>query len=216
MVFEVDNTTEKLIAELQSGIREVIGDIEKSQSEIKELLDGLKLVCNDLATADQADTLGDDITKVKTSVSKLATGEQMGKHEVTLSKILEEQRNISTAAGEVKTDLTKLIEKTEQRSIEILQAQIENAQRYEQLFRENRMADMQERTQQLQAIGETLKGITEHLTSKMDNLSIEAQTMTNIGKENNAVLKAIQKYLSLPGYKRFFKGMEVNSDEATQ
>lgn len=35
MVFEVDNTTEKLISELQSGIRSVIEDLERSQHEMQ-------------------------------------------------------------------------------------------------------------------------------------------------------------------------------------
>ena len=101
MVFEVDNTTEKLISELQSGIRSVIEDLERSQHEIKELLETLKLSCSDLATADQADAVGEDIAKVKSTLLKLATADQIKKYEDSFVTLLNGQTKSSALMIEV-------------------------------------------------------------------------------------------------------------------
>ena len=51
---------------------------------------------------------------------------------------------------------------------------------------------------------------------KVSVTKIEADDTMAIVKSNRAVISSIADYLSLPGYKRFFKGMEVPTNEAAQ
>lgn len=216
MVFEVDNTTEKLISELQSGIRSVIEDLERSQHEIKELLETLKLSCSDLATADQADAVGEDIAKVKSTLLKLATADQIKKYEDSFVTLLNGQTKSSALMIEVRNEVQALSATNQKQAESVISSQSEIAKHFENLLNEQRVADAKGRMEGLQTVANQLQSISEQLASKMDMLSQETQNMLTTTQENKAVLIAIANYLSLPGYKRFFKGMEDVFGESTQ
>ena len=78
MVFEVDNTTEQLINQLQESIQATIYALEDGQREIKDLIEDVKQSSASLATSAQADLMSEDVSKVKVAIQKLATAEQLG------------------------------------------------------------------------------------------------------------------------------------------
>lgn len=147
MIFEVDNTTKQLIDELQESIRETISDLESGQSDIKELIENIKLNCDSLATSNQAETISADLSITKKELRKLATVEQL---------------------------------------------------------------------EQIQALFEKLDFATVNLNNKLDKLASDAASALKVSESNKAVLAAITAYLCMPGYKRFFKGMEVVENETAE
>ena len=69
MVFEVDNTTEQLINQLQESIQATIYALEDGQREIKDLIEDVKQSSASLATSAQADLMSEDVSKVKVAMS---------------------------------------------------------------------------------------------------------------------------------------------------
>lgn len=195
MVFEVDNTTEKLINQLQKSIQDTIYVLEDGQREIKDLIDEVKLSCANSATADQADSVSDDISKVRAAIQKLATTEQQ---------------------TEIQSALPKMSDAIEHQIHAIMDMQSASEDQLEKLLTRMFSSESEARIAQLQAIASNLDALSTHIDTQMVKLSSEADDTMAIVKSNRAVLSSIADYLSLPGYKRFFKGMEVPTNEAAQ
>lgn len=235
MVFEVDNTTEQLIQELQKSIQKTIDDIERGQIEIKELIDEVNLSCSDLATANQAEAMSNDITATMSAIKKLATTQQLTQAQATGGKILEGMEQASQAMVKVHSEMSGVKSNTSrqaeaiakmqsaisavkndvvQQSKAIIDAQGQSTDRLEKHISELSASDAKARVAQLQEIADKLHALSDGLHANMDKLFSEAEATLVIAESNRATLSAIVHYLSLPGYKRLFKGMEVPKDEA--
>lgn len=213
MVFEVDNTTEQLISKLQESIQDTIYNLEAGQREIKELIDEVKQSYSNLATADQADSMSDDLTKAKAAIQKLATAEQM---DATQGKILGLIEQDMLATAEIRDALPRITADMEQRSRAFIETQNANTARLEKLMTEMSAADARGKAEQLQSFASQLAALSQRLAFQMDKLSSEADSVLAVAESNRVLLTSITSYLSLPGYKRLFKGMEVPSSEAAQ
>ena len=195
MIFEVDNTTEQLINRLQESIQATIYVLEDGQREIKDLIDEVKQSSTNLATAAQADLMTEDVSKVRAAVQKLATTEQL---------------------TEIQSALPKMSDAVEQQIHAVMDAQSASEGQLEKLLTKMFSSESESRIAQLQAIATNLDTLSRHIDTQMVKLSSEADDTMAIVKSNRAVLSSIADYLSLPGYKRFFKGMEVPTNEAAQ
>lgn len=213
MVFEVDNTTEQLISKLQESIQDTIYNLEAGQREIKELIDEVKQSYSNLATADQADSMSDDLTKAKAAIQKLATAEQM---DATQGKILGLIEQDMLATAKIRDALPRITADMEQRSRAFIETQNANTARLEKLMTEMSAADARGKAEQLQSFASQLEALSQRLAFQMDKLSSEADSVLAVAESNRVLLTSITSYLSLPGYKRLFKGMEVPSSEAAQ
>lgn len=214
MVFEVDNTTEQLIQQLQNSIQDTIGTLEDGQRQIKELIDEVKESSGSLATADQADSVSEDILKVRTAIQKLATADQSNAaQEKILGSVKQE---VQTAATDIKAVLPEMNHNIEQQTHKILESQRSNTERLEGLIAEMSDKKVNAIIAQLQAVAKDLDTLSEQLGAQLDKLSTEAGTVLTVAENNRAVLSSIVDYLSMPGYKRFFKGMEVSKNETSQ
>lgn len=195
MIFEVDNTTEQLIKRLQETIEGTINALEDGQREIKDLIDEVKQSSTNLATAAQADLMTEDVSKVRAAIQKLATTEQL---------------------TEIQSALPKMSDNIEQQIHVILNAKNDSESQLKNLLTHMFSSESESRIAQLQAIATNLDTLSRHIDTQMVKLSSEADDTMAIVKSNRAVLSSIADYLSLPGYKRFFKGMEVPTNEAAQ
>ena len=195
MIFEVDNTTEQLINRLQESIQATIYVLEDGQREIKDLIDEVKQSSTNLATAAQADLMTEDVSKVRAAIQKLATTEQL---------------------TEIQSALPKMSDDIEQQIHAAMDAQSASEGQLEKLLTKMFSSESESRIAQLQAIATNLDTLSRHIDTQMVKLSSEADDTMAIVKSNRAVLSSIADYLSLPGYKRFFKGMEVPTNEAAQ
>ncbi len=195
MIFEVDNTTEQLINRLQESIQATIYVLEDGQREIKDLIDEVKQSSINLATAAQADLMTEDVSKVRAAIQKLATTEQL---------------------TEIQSALPKMSDNIEQQIHVILDAKNDSESQLKNLLTHMFSSESESRIAQLQAIATNLDTLSRHIDTQMVKLSSEADDTMAIVKSNRAVLSSIADYLSLPGYKRFFKGMEVPTNEAAQ
>ena len=216
MVFEVDNTTEQLINQLQESIQATIYALEEGQREIKDLIDEVKQSSSNLATAAQADLVSEDVSKVRAAISKLATAEQMSQFDMNQVKIIGIVEQESLATEDIKSALPKMSNSIEHQARAILEAQSNSANRLESLINEMSANAAEARIAQLQAISANLDTLSKHLDVQLDKLSSESNTVLTVVESNRTVLSSIADYLSMPGYKRFFKGMEVLRSEATQ
>ena len=108
MVFEVDNTTEQLIEQLQESIQSTIYTLEEGQREIKELIDEVKESNSRLATAAQADLVSEDISKVRAAIQKLAIGDQLRLLDATQEKILGIAEQETKTVAEIKSTLPEM------------------------------------------------------------------------------------------------------------
>lgn len=195
MIFEVDNTTEQLINRLQESIQATIYVLEDGQREIKDLIDEVKQSSTNLATAAQADLMTEDVSKVRAAIQKLATTEQL---------------------TEIQSALPKMSDNIEQQIHVILDAKNDSESQLKNLLTHMFSSESESRIAQLQAIATNLDTLSRHIDTQMVKLSSETDDTMAIVKSNRAVLSSIADYLSLPGYKRFFKGMEVPTNEAAQ
>ena len=205
--------TEQLISKLQESIQDTIYNLEAGQREIKELIDEVKQSYSNLATADQTDSLSDDLTKAKAAIQKLATAEQL---DATQGKVLGIVEQEMQATAEIRDALPRITADMEQRSRAFIEAQNDNTARLEKLITEMSAAFARDKAEQLQDFASKLEALSQSLGSQMDKLSSEADSVLAVAENNRVLLTCITSYLSLPGYKRLFKGMEVPSSEAAQ
>lgn len=216
MVFEVDNTTEQLINQLQESIQSTIYALEEGQREIKELIDEVKESNNSLATATQADLVSEDISKVRAAIQKLATGDQLKLFDTTQEKILGIAEQEVKTVAEIKSTLPEMSSSMEEYARTILDHHIDGTKRLESLIAGVSTSVAEARNDQLQAITKNMDTVSKKIGSQMDKLLSETGSVLSVAEHNKTVLSSIATYLSMPGYKRFFKGMEVPNNETTE
>ena len=216
MVFEVDNTTKQLIEELQASIRETIHDIEVGQNQIKELIDEVKVSCAGLATADQGDQIVNDLAKTKTAIGRVATADQMDNCQNAQDITLELVRKLSEEVTHLKSTLPQIGTNLETSIAVAAKSQAENSAHLGKLIAETADTAAKGRVAELQSLSDKLELLASTMTGKMDELSSHATTTLKVVEANRASLSAITNYLSMPGYKRFFKGMEGLKNETAE
>ena len=216
MVFEVDNTTEQLINQLQESIQATIYALEDGQREIKDLIEDVKQSSASLATSAQADLMSEDVSKVKVAIQKLATAEQLGHLDANQGKLLGVAEQVAQATEEFKSALPKMGDDMERQARAIMDAQSESENRLELLLTKLLSNEAEARVSQLQTIVENLNTLSQYISAQVDKLSSETSDVLTVAKNNRDALSSIVGYLSLPGYKRFFKGMEVPRSETAQ
>ena len=304
MVFEVDNTTEKLIDALQKSIEDTIAVLENGQRDLQGLIEATKTICEDTATADQADAISKQLSGLREEQRKAATAQQIKdlgtavdavhgqakqelaemagiKEEITglcqstavfengqqylrkmieetkevcgdtatadqadaiskqLSGLREEQRKAATAQqikdlgtavdavhGQakqelaemvgIKEEITGLCQSTQANHHTVLNAQKEIRDQLVQQLSEQINRSETDRLHSLQELSNQLMELSSGLAGRLDTLVSSSSSTVKTVARNQAMLAAITAYLSLPGYKRFFKGMEVIQHETTQ
>lgn len=216
MVFEVDNTTEQLINQLQESIQATICALEEGQREIKDLIDEVKQSSSGLATAAQADLMSEDMAKTRAAIQKLATAEQLTQLDTNQGKILCLVEQETQTMAEIMSALPTVSSDIAQQAQAIMNAQSQGTERLEALIAKMSAGEAEARVAQLQAISGNLEALSKRIDAQMDKLSSEAGAVLTVVENNRSVLSSITDYLSMPGYKRFFKGMEVPRNEATQ
>ena len=120
---------------------------------------------------------------------------------------------------EIQSALPKMSDNIEQQIHVILDAKNDSESQLKNLLTHMFSHESESRIAQLQAIATNLDTLSRHIDTQMVKLSSEADDTMAIVKSNRAVSSSmvlVADYLSLPGYKRFFKGMEVPTNEAAQ
>ena len=216
MVFEVDNTTEQLINQLQESIQSTIYVLEEGQREIKELIDEVKDSNSSLATATQADSVSEEISKVRAAIQKLATVDQLRSLGVIQEKLLGIAEQEAKTAAEIKSAFPVMSSSMEEHARTIIDHHCSSTTRLESLITGISTSVAEAKIAQLQAIATNMDILSKHIDSQMDKLTSEASSVLAATDCNRAILSSIAAYLSMPGYKRFFKGMEVPNYEVTK
>lgn len=216
MVFEVDNTTEQLIYELQKSIEDTIAVLENGQRDLRGLIETAKNICEDAATADQADAISKQLSGLKEGQRKGATAQQIK----DLGAVVE------TVRGQAQQELDEMAALREgvaelSQAVQTNQHTMLNAQKeaQDQLVRQiSEQVDRSEagRLHSLEELSHQLMALSSGLAERLDALVSSSSSAAKTAAGNQAMLAAITAYLSLPGYKRFFRGMEVIQYETAQ
>lgn len=181
MVFEVDNTTKQLIEELQDSIRETIENLQYGQSELKNAVNAIQVVCGGLATSEGLQKIIDEVSGNKDGRPGLA--KQLSGVNEEVSKVSKKVEGLSEPIGEMQHLQKQIVETT---------------------------------LEQLRSVSETLSNISVDVDDQLKKLIASAAAAQHAAESNRVMLEAITRYLSLPGYKRFFKGMEAEYFEISQ
>lgn len=234
MKLEVDNTTAQLIQELQASISGTIEGLRSGQSELSRLMQEIRRLQQDLAQSEQIDEVYDLVNKVCAGMGEKASAGQVkaAAEEVKALLAAEEKASagqVKAAAEEVKALLadakaeTAGIQDAQGRLLEntktLLDAQTELSAGLQHLIEAQDAAPqavallLEEKLRVLSALEEQFNAFSLLLSAQKDDLVRSAQNALNAANRNQTSLNAIMAYLSLPGYKRFFKGMEVPVDE---
>lgn len=216
MVFEVDNTTEQLIYELQKSIEDTIAVLENGQRDLRGLIEAAKNICEDAATADQADAISKQLSGLKEEQRKAATAQQIKDLGAAMETVRGQTQQEMNEMAVLKEGVTELCQ-----SIQTNQRTMLNAQKeaQDQLVRQlSEQADRSEagRLHSLEELSHQLMELSSSLAERLDTLVSSSSSAAKTAAENQVMLAAITAYLSLPGYKRFFRGMEVIQHETAQ
>lgn len=212
MKLEVDNTTAQLIQELQASISGTIEGLRSGQSELARLIQEIRRLQQDLAQSEQVDEVYDLINKVFAGMGEKASAGQVKAAAEEVKTLLADAK--AETAG-IQNTQNSLLENTKT----LLDAQTELASGLQHLAETQDAAPqavallLEDKLQVLSALEERFNAFSLLLSTQKDDLVRSAQNALNAANRNQTSLNAIMAYLSLPGYKRFFKGMEVPADE---
>ena len=120
---------------------------------------------------------------------------------------------VAQATEEFKSVLPKMGDDMERQARAIMDAQSESENRLELLLTKLLSNEAEARVSQLQTIVENLNTLSQYISAQVDKLSSETSDVLTVAKNNRDALSSIVGYLSLPGYKRFFREwrcLEVN------
>lgn len=215
MVFEVDKTTEALIQKLDEGIKNVIDgvleELKTEQKATRAAVAGLGQVCT--IAADQTKELMDEADAASKTLRKLATADQLTEQSGKIHALLEERL---TVVEDLRTALPELQGEVKEASLAMQRAQELTAEELKALLVEYAAAEARARAEQLDAALTRFEQVSASLMEKMDRLSAEAGAAQMAAEANQSTLNAIAAYLSMPGIKRLFKGMEEIKYESAQ
>lgn len=216
MVFEVDNTTEKLIGALQKSIEDTIAGLEDGQRDLHRLIEAAKRICEDAATADQADAISKQLSELKGEQRKTASAQQIKDLGVAVDAVHGQARQGLEELAGLREGITGLGQSllTGQRTA--LNAQKEAQAQLAGQISEQISTSEAEKLHSLQALSDQFMELSSGLEGRLDALVSISSSAAKTAAGNQAMLAAITAYLSLPGYKRFFRGMEAVQYETAQ
>lgn len=236
MVFEVDNTTEQLIRELQDGIEGTIEGLRTGQREITDLITEVKKMQQGFARSGQIEGLNDLLENISEDVRKKATAEQLQntagqienltkniwKSQTETTELLTGIQNTQTETSGLLTgirdtqsemgNLLAVVSNTQGSTWEVVKDVQATQKLMVQMVAEAIDTVLQERLRPLYELETKMDELSGQLLQRKEQLLQTAQNAVETVQRNQNFLKAIIAYLSLPGYKRFFKGMEVPYD----
>lgn len=216
MVFEVDNTTEQLIHELQKSIEDTIAALEKGQRDIRGMIETVRDTCEDSATADQADDIAKQLSGLRTEQRKGATSQQVIALGTALEAVRGQAQQELNETAEVKEQIAELGQSVQSGQRAMVDAQEKAREQLAQQISEQINKSVEDKLRRLQELSNQLTELSSDLTGRLDTLVSSSSSAAKTAAGNQAMLAAITAYLSLPGYKRFFKGMEVVQYETSQ
>lgn len=203
MVIEVDNTTKQLLSELQVGVNDTISDIHDGQNEIKNIIEGMR--------DSILDEYPEEFQKLKNSISG---GNRNINNQLTeTSENINELRELFNQSAE---ELSNTIDKGFDDTIgaEQLKEKLGDLEmNIEKLFLNSIVSKMDIIIEASNKYDKQLEKFSEQVNQDIGGLLELNNNISTIETNNKKKLEAIVNYLSLPGYKRFFKGMEMENDE---
>lgn len=218
MKLEVDNTTAQLIQELQASISGTIEGLRSGQNELSRLMQEIRRLQQDLAQSEQVDEVYDLVNKVCAGMEEKASAGQVKAAAEEVKTLLADAK---TEASGIQDSQGRLLENTKALLDAQADAQAELVSGLQHLSEAQDAAPqavallLEEKLQVLSALEEQFNAFSLLLSAQKDDLVRSAQNALNAASRNQTSLNAIMTYLSLPGYKRFFKGMEVPTDETS-
>ncbi len=214
MIIEADNTTRQLMFELQESIRSTISGIQEDQGEIKSLVERIK---NDIL-----DDYPEELKSIKKSIDRGSNNINNQLSE-TSEAFNELKHLVDTSTKQLLDNVDKELHKTIDKEtfnkgisntvdkdtfddltkrVEILDKKIESVTKIIDTI----IADSDSYQKSIDVFCDNLKKSINAIHEQNDNI-------LNIENRNGRKINAIADYMSLPGYKRFFKGMEIEDEE---
>ena len=214
MIIEADNTTRQLMFELQESIRSTISGIQEDQGEIKSLVERIK---NDIL-----DDYPEELKSIKKSIDRGSNNINNQLSE-TSEAFNELKHLVDTSTKQLLDNVDKELHKTIDKEtfnkgisntvdkdtfddltkrVEILDKKIESVTKIIDTI----IADSDSYQKSIDVFCDDLKKSINAIHEQNDNI-------LNIENRNGRKINAIADYMSLPGYKRFFKGMEIEDEE---
>ena len=283
MTFEVDNTTQLLLKELQSGVEGSVSSVRTAQDEVKEILESMKETLLMTASSQQVSEFKDDVMGAESRDVQSISGalenvqgslklveerlenvsdremfdalkEQVEKYNQFISDFRgqllkvntdilrkhtvssEEMLTVLSAISQaIKLEEKKLEEEmwAAQKTSDEIKAAVEacavrkdiadavqSLQKNIYVFTNKLQADytsrvltkLEEVTEKIEEYDSALSDFREKLAEDTGRLEKKTDDIFEIQENNSRILKSVSDYLSLPGYKRFFKGMKPTSD----
>lgn len=233
MVFEVDNTTERLIQELQAGIEDTIERLRTGQNDINTLIKDIKQAQQNFAQSGQieelchlleglsidvrgkasAAQLQDTASQIEALVNRGNASQEAGLELLSDTKGLAE--NIIGSQGKM-SNLLEKVRDVQDNTQEIVTDIKASQEMMVQAITESINSLLTRKLEPLSELENKINRLSELLSTQKDELLHTAHSAVETAQRNQSSLKAIIAYLSLPGYKRFFRGMEVESDAAAE
>ncbi len=213
MKLEVDNVTEQLVRDLEASISVTIEGLYRGQKELTDLIREVRDQQRDLAPSDQVDEVHGLVREVSADIKAAASARQVGAAADEVKALLADaQKNLAGIQN------TQRLTLEDTKALLSAQAGLEAGLQSVTLSQENApqatAALLEDRLQVLLTLEEKFDSFSAQLDAQKDELLRCAQNALDAARRNQTSLDAIMAYLSLPGYKRFFKGMEVPADEA--
>lgn len=214
MKLEVDSTTGQLVHELEASISGTIESLRSGQTELSNLISEIHQLQKDLAKAqsEQVDELYGIVTKVSTDIGGKASAKQV-KEAAEEAKALLTESELEIAG--IKDTQDRMLEK--QRVLQDAQAELgsklQGLTEAQEATPQAVAALLEDKLRAISALEKQFNTFSSLLSAQKDGLVRSAENALNAANRNQTSLNAIMAYLSLPGYKRFFKGMEVPADE---
>ncbi len=280
MTFEVDNTTQLLLKELQGSMEGTISSVRDAQDEVKDILESMKDTLSVTASSDQlfefknevldaenrngsglsraVENVQGSLAQVEDKLKEVADKEMFGALEEQVFKYNQFISDFKGQLLKVNTDILrkqtvsseemltvlsaisqaiKLEEKkfeeemwTAQKNSDEIKAAIEKTavrkdiadavqslQKNIYVFTNKLQANytagvigkLDEVIKKLDEYDSALSGLKNDITENSGSLALKIDDINSTELRNNRILEAVSNYLSMPGYKRFFKGMET-------
>lgn len=213
MVFEVDNVTEQLIKDLQKSISDTISQLDGGQRKIEGLIEDIQIACNGLAAAEQVEGICEDIENFEKKAATQKQAEQILDRQEQNRMLVKQGLESIQATQDILKPLDGCIT---EKLVALQNFQQEQAANAEQHLDRTLETHTKECLLQLQSLAEKMEALRQELTDAANKTETQTAQIFSAIQQNGRITKAIAAYLQLPGYKRFFKGMEAVENEIDQ
>lgn len=209
MIFEVDNTTENLIKELQAGIADTILTLSEGQEKLGGKLDKIRQEFDEVVKTEQIEEASEDIQKIIKKMG-IPYSQQQGEELLLLMK------NAMSQVEELKEPINKIDElpKIADRCMENVKKEngthalaIAQVEKSIQVLSEG----MQRIEEKLGEVYTKEQG--EEVLFLLKTVSQNVEQLVQLEKENKESIIQIENYIKQPVIKRLFKGKGETPDE---